>query len=77
MRESIVSLLRSEGFQAEGAKGALAALTMMTRGQIVPDAILLDLLIPAMSGDQFRWQVADTGEVIRLIHWLADARRRS
>lgn len=61
MRESIVSLLRSEGFQAEGAKGALAALTMMTRGQIVPDAILLDLLMPAMSGDQFRWQVADTG----------------
>jgi trehalose-phosphatase len=23
-----------------------------------------------------RWQVADCGEVIRLIHWLADARRR-
>jgi trehalose-phosphatase len=24
-----------------------------------------------------RWQVADCGEVIRLIHWLADARRRA
>ena len=29
------------------------------------------------SGTNARWQVADTGEVIRLIHWLADARRRT
>ena len=32
---------------------------------------------PPRSGTAARWQVADTGEVIRLIHWLADARRRA
>ena len=32
---------------------------------------------PPRSGTAARWQVADCGEVIRLIHWLADARRRS
>ncbi|MCA1826595.1 MAG: trehalose-phosphatase [Myxococcales bacterium] len=32
---------------------------------------------PPRSGTAARWQVADTGEVIRLIHWLADCRRRS
>ena len=32
---------------------------------------------PPRTGTNARWQVADTGEVIRLIHWLADARRRT
>lgn len=32
---------------------------------------------PGRTGTQARWHVADGGEVIRLIHWLADARRRS
>lgn len=32
---------------------------------------------PPRTGTAARWQVADTGEVIRLIHWLADCRRRS
>lgn len=32
---------------------------------------------PPRTGTLARWQVADCGEVIRLIHWLADARRRS
>jgi trehalose 6-phosphate phosphatase len=32
---------------------------------------------PPRSGTHARWQVADCGEVIRLIHWLADARRCS
>ena len=31
---------------------------------------------PPRTGTNARWQVADTGEVIRLVHWLADARRR-
>ena len=30
---------------------------------------------PPRTGTHARWQLADTGEVIRLIHWLADARR--
>jgi len=32
---------------------------------------------PPRTGTAARWHVADCGEVIRLIHWLADARRRS
>jgi trehalose-phosphatase len=31
---------------------------------------------PPGTGTAARWHVADCGEVIRLIHWLADARRR-
>jgi trehalose-phosphatase len=31
---------------------------------------------PPREGTAARWQVEDGGEVIRLIHWLADARRR-
>jgi len=30
---------------------------------------------PPRNGTAARWHVADSGEVIRLIHWLADARR--
>jgi trehalose 6-phosphate phosphatase len=32
---------------------------------------------PPRTGTSARFQVADCGEVIRLIHWLADARRRT
>ena len=31
---------------------------------------------PPRTGTAARWHVADSREVIRLIHWLADARRR-
>jgi trehalose 6-phosphate phosphatase len=39
-------------------------------------AITVHVGAPPRAGTNARWQVADTGEVIRLIHWLADARRR-
>jgi trehalose-6-phosphatase len=32
---------------------------------------------PPRAGTAAHWHVADCGEVIRLIHWLADARRRA
>ena len=40
-------------------------------------AITVHVGEPQRSGTNARWLVADCGEVIRLIHWLADARRRS
>jgi trehalose-phosphatase len=40
-------------------------------------AITVHVGPPPRAGTNARWQVADTGEVIRLIHWLADARRRT
>ena len=39
-------------------------------------AITVHVGPPSRAGTAARWQVADCGEVIRLIHWLADARRR-
>ncbi|HTO99122.1 MAG TPA: trehalose-phosphatase [Myxococcales bacterium] len=39
-------------------------------------AITVHVGPPPRTGTHARWQVADVGEVIRLIHWLADARRR-
>ncbi len=39
-------------------------------------AITVHVGAPPRTGTHARWHVADTGEVIRLIHWLADARRR-
>ena len=39
-------------------------------------AITVHVGPPPRTGTNARWQVADTGEVIRLVHWLADARRR-
>ena len=38
-------------------------------------AITVHVGPPPRTGTHARWQVADVGEVIRLIHWLADARR--
>ena len=32
---------------------------------------------PSRNGTVARFMVADAGEVIRLVHWLADARRRA
>jgi trehalose-phosphatase len=39
-------------------------------------AITVHVGPPPRGGTHARWQVADSSEVIRLIHWLADARRR-
>ena len=54
IRESIVALLNSEGMEAAGARSGIAALSMMTWARFVPDVILLDLIMPSMSGEQFR-----------------------
>ena len=40
-------------------------------------AITVHVGPPPRTGTSARWQVADTGEVIRLVHWLADARRHA
>ena len=39
-------------------------------------AITVHVGPPPRTGTHARWHVADAGEVIRLIHWMADARRR-
>jgi len=54
VRESLVSLLHTEGFETRAAKSGPEALSILTQDPEPPDAILLDLLMPSMSGDQFR-----------------------
>lgn len=58
IRESIVSLLRTEGYEARGAPDALEALAGLSKGEFVPAGILLDLFMPSMSGVQLYETVA-------------------
>lgn len=52
LREMLAVLLESEGFRVQTAANGAEALTVMhvTR----PSVILLDLMMPVMSGDEFR-----------------------
>lgn len=58
LREMLAVLLESEGYQVETATNGVEALTSLERSR--PALILLDLMMPVMSGDEFRErQLAD------------------
>lgn len=58
LREMLAVLLESEGYQVETATNGAEALTSLERSR--PALILLDLMMPVMSGDEFRErQLAD------------------
>ena len=52
LREMLAVLLESEGFQVQTASNGVEALTAMH--EVRPSVILLDLMMPVMSGDEFR-----------------------
>jgi CheY-like chemotaxis protein len=52
IRESLVELLKNEGYDADGARNALDALAWLANGNL-PGAMLLDIFMPSMSGAQF------------------------
>ena len=52
LREMLTVLLESEGFHVQTASNGAEALTAMH--QTRPAVILLDLMMPVMSGDEFR-----------------------
>jgi CheY-like chemotaxis protein len=52
LREMLAVLLESEGFQVQTARNGAEALTAMHERR--PSVILLDLMMPVMSGDEFR-----------------------
>ena len=52
LREMLAILLESEGFQVETASNGAEALVSMQHAR--PSVILLDLMMPVMSGDEFR-----------------------
>jgi CheY-like chemotaxis protein len=54
IRETVVELLRDEGYEAEGAANGREALDRLRAATREPDLILLDLLMPVMDGEQFR-----------------------
>lgn len=52
LREMLAVLLESEGFKVQTASNGAEALTAMHLAR--PSIILLDLMMPVMSGDEFR-----------------------
>ena len=58
LREMLVVLLESEGFDVKTAKNGAEALRCLDEAR--PSVILLDLMMPVMTGDEFRErQLAD------------------
>jgi two-component system nitrogen regulation response regulator NtrX len=59
IRESLVALLQSEGYQATAATSGAHALDILSDGHAPPAAILLDLRMPSMSGQDFAARIGD------------------
>ena len=82
MREGLARILAAEGIETHTAANGLAALDLLQDGWR-PDVIVLDLMMPVMSGTEFRTaQLADPGlaaipvVVVSGRHDLADAAPR-
>jgi CheY-like chemotaxis protein len=54
IREAVVDLLASSGYQVASASNGQEALALLQREHVRPAVILLDLLMPTMNGWQFR-----------------------
>jgi DNA-binding NtrC family response regulator len=54
IRDSLVDLLQTEGYEAVGVASGALALSQLTWEQFLPDVIVLDLWMPQMGGDQLR-----------------------
>ena len=61
LREMLAVLLESEGFQVQTAANGKEALDSLKAGR--PSVILLDLMMPVMSGDEFRRRQLQQPEV--------------
>ena len=62
IRDSLVSLLRSEGYGVTGAKSGTEALEIFKDGAVPPSVILLDLRMPTMSGQDFVGKIDGDGK---------------
>jgi two-component system chemotaxis response regulator CheY len=56
IREAIVESLEDQGLVATGADGGAEALALLRGASALPGLILLDLMMPEMSGPEFREQ---------------------
>jgi CheY-like chemotaxis protein len=57
-REMLTAILQAEGYQIEGVANGREALARL-RGEAAPNLILLDLLMPVMTGWEFCAAVAE------------------
>src|SRR5690242_14464448 len=56
LRETVSEILEDEGFDPVCAENGREALQLLRDGRPAPDVIILDLMMPVMSGWQFREQ---------------------
>jgi len=54
IRQALVEILEDHGFGAVGVRHGGEALDYLTRAQVLPCVILLDLMMPVMDGASFR-----------------------
>jgi signal transduction histidine kinase len=54
LRESLIEVLRAQGYRAQGAENGARALAYLAACRIPPELILLDLMMPEMDGWRFR-----------------------
>ncbi|HWB78945.1 MAG TPA: response regulator [Nannocystaceae bacterium] len=54
IRETLIELIRDQGYDAIGAADGREALNRLRRGDTKPCLILLDLMMPKMDGWEFR-----------------------
>ncbi len=53
VRETVVQVLREEGFEAFSATDGSDALDVLRRAKVLPGLVLLDAMMPRMGGDEF------------------------
>lgn len=79
IRDSIADVLRDEGLAAETAAHGSAALALLRRqGEVPPNLILLDLMMPVMNGWEFREELLKDARLaaIPVVVLTGDARPR-
>jgi CheY-like chemotaxis protein len=54
VREELTELLRDEGHEVEASADGAVAMAWLERARVLPAVILLDLVMPAMNGWEFR-----------------------
>jgi two-component system response regulator CpxR len=64
IREVLIHLLEQEGYTVLGAENGLQALVQLRESQ--PNLMLLDLMMPVMSGWEVLEALAETGELARI-----------
>ena len=56
IRETLRDILLDEGYAVSAAENGRRALDLLDEGEVSPDLIVLDLMMPVMGGQEFRTQ---------------------